>query len=199
MIDSIINSLWRHFTDPHAVCHKLRFCPKEYQLRNLNDDIKAILKDKPNREWEQPTGRKTIRVAHISDLHPDLFYTVGAVEKCSEPVCCRSNSTQKLDPKEIWSRMEKGEALYADEERGENDGAGYWGSLSKCDLPIQTFNLFLKEIEEKDVDFIIWTGDNTPHDVWQQSQSYNLNFTTLLSEKFKKGFKGRVIAAMGNH
>lgn len=28
MTDSIINSVWRHYTDPHAVCHKVRLCPK---------------------------------------------------------------------------------------------------------------------------------------------------------------------------
>lgn len=30
---------------------------------------------------------------HISDLHPDLYYTVGAKTNCSEPVCCRGNVT----------------------------------------------------------------------------------------------------------
>jgi sphingomyelin phosphodiesterase len=59
--------------------------------------------------------------------------------------------------------------------------AGYWGSLNSCDLPIQTFQLFLKEIADINPDLIIWTGDNTPHDVWQQSQSYNLNFTVMLT------------------
>lgn len=30
-----------------------------------------------------------------------------------------------------------------------------------------------------DLDLILWTGDNTPHDVWQQTQSYNLNYTFI--------------------
>jgi sphingomyelin phosphodiesterase len=46
---------------------------------------------------------------------------------------------------------------------------------------------------------VIWTGDNTPHDIWQQSQSYNLNFTVMLGEKIKRHTKARVIPAMGNH
>ena len=50
-----------------------------------------------------------------------------------------------------------------------------------------------------DLDLIIWTGDNTPHDIWRQSQTYNLNFTLIISEKLKKHTKTRVIAAMGNH
>ena len=50
-----------------------------------------------------------------------------------------------------------------------------------------------------DVDLILWTGDNTPHDVWQQTQSYNLNYTFIESERIKKASKIQVIAAMGNH
>lgn len=59
--------------------------------------------------------------------------------------------------------------------------AGYWGSLAGCDLPVQTFDLFLNEIKKYNLDFIIWTGDNTAHDIWQQTQSYNINFTTFLT------------------
>lgn len=50
-----------------------------------------------------------------------------------------------------------------------------------------------------DPDMIIWTGDNTPHDIWQQSQSYNLNFTFMETEKMKKVTKAKIVAAMGNH
>ena len=96
MMESIVNSLWLHYTDPHSICHKLRMCPKEYKARNLNDDIKAIVAGRPNKEWEQPTKRKVLKVMHISDLHVDLYYTAGAPSKCSEPVCCRSNVTLPL-------------------------------------------------------------------------------------------------------
>jgi sphingomyelin phosphodiesterase len=98
---------------------------------------------------------------HISDLHPDFFYTPGAEALCSEPVCCRTNSTQKNSSQSMK--------------------AGYWGSLADCDLPVQTFDLFLNEIKKYNLDFIIWTGDNTAHDIWQQTQSYNINFTTFLT------------------
>lgn len=198
MMDSIVNSLWRHYTDPHAVCHNLRMCPKEYKIRNLDEDIKAILAGKPDKEWEQPTQKKLLKVMHISDLHPDLFYTVGAPAKCSEPVCCRSNVTLKMDPREAFRRVINGEVFETNEAVGDNP-AGYYGSLFKCDLPVQTFDLFLKEVSKLDLDLILWTGDNTPHDIWQQTQSYNLNFTVMISEKLKRVTKAKVIAAMGNH
>ena len=50
-----------------------------------------------------------------------------------------------------------------------------------------------------DLDLIIWTGDNTPHDVWQQTQSYNLNYTMLLTEKLKKATNATIIPTIGNH
>ena len=77
--------------------------------------------------------------------------------------------------------------------------AGYWGSIAKCDLPLQTFDIFLNEIKKLNLDFIIWTGDNTAHDIWQQSQSYNLNFTTLLTEKLKNTTNITILPSMGNH
>ncbi len=78
-------------------------------------------------------------------------------------------------------------------------GAGYWGSISKCDLPLQTFDLFLGEIKKLSLDFMIWTGDNTAHDIWAQSQSYNINFTTYLTTKIRETTNITVLPAMGNH
>ena len=49
------------------------------------------------------------------------------------------------------------------------------------------------------LDLIIWTGDNTPHDIWQQSQDYNINFTNILAKRIQKYTNVTVIAAMGNH
>jgi sphingomyelin phosphodiesterase len=77
--------------------------------------------------------------------------------------------------------------------------AGYWGSIAKCDLPLRTFDLFLEELKKLNIDLIIWTGDNTAHDIWAQSQSYNINFTTVLTAKIKEATNITVIPAMGNH
>lgn len=117
---------------------------------------------------------------HISDLHPDLYYTVGAHTKCDEPVCCRANvSASNVPFQERLRQHEEGNVLTVDSNSSENGNgsAGYWGSLAKCDLPFQTFELFLKDLSKMKLDLILWTGDNTPHDIWAQSQDYNLNYT----------------------
>jgi len=103
----------------------------------------------------------------------------------------------KMDPWKILANHNAGVDLT--DENINDEPAGYWGSLNDCDLPLQTFHLFLKEIEKMDLDLIIWTGDNTPHDIWKQSQSYNLNFTTIISELLRQHTKALVIPTMGNH
>ena len=122
MANYIVTGMWRHLTNPHIVCQDLFLCPKEYVKRDLQTDIAAMIRDKPNRTWENPTGRRTLKVVHISDLHPDLYYAEGSPVDCTEPVCCRANVPAKANS---------------------TRKAGYWGSIGVCDLPLQTFDVFL--------------------------------------------------------
>jgi sphingomyelin phosphodiesterase len=118
MVPLILNSAWMHYSDPHLICSELKMCPQEYTKRNLDADVAKILQGRPDKTWEKPTLRKKLKIMHISDLHIDLFYTPGMPSRCTEPVCCRVNSTSRPN---------------------ETTKAGYWGSLDDCDLPIQTF------------------------------------------------------------
>ena len=90
----------------------------------------------------------------------------------------------KLSNREVFQKVLNKDFLEV-KEPGINKPANYWGSLSDCDLPFQTFQLFTEELKKLDVDLILWTGDNTPHDIWQQSQSYNLNFTVIESKRIQ--------------
>jgi sphingomyelin phosphodiesterase len=115
---------------------------------------------------------------HISDLHPDFFYVEGTPVQCDQPVCCRTNVTAKANS---------------------TNKAGRWGSLGDCDLPIQTFNLFLEQVSKMKIDFVLWTGDNTAHDIWQQNQDYNANFSIILTDLMKSKLKVPVFPSAGNH
>lgn len=98
-------------------------CPKEYTILSADDYAKNILKDKPNKTQEEPTLRKVLNIMHISDLHPDFFYTAGMPVRCTEPICCRPGVIPKNN----------------------TEFSGYWGSnKGDCDLPFHTFNLFLE-------------------------------------------------------
>lgn len=112
MTPFIVKSLWKHYTDPHMVCSELRLCRQEYQKRNLQDDIKRILSNKPeNKTWEKPTRRKVLKIMHVSDIHPDLFYTAGAEADCGEPVCCRPRADANLSALQMWEKIKNGDYL----------------------------------------------------------------------------------------
>jgi sphingomyelin phosphodiesterase len=49
------------------------------------------------------------------------------------------------------------------------------------------------------IDLVLWTGDNTAHDIWQQTQDYNLNYSVLLTDLMKSKLKAKVIPTSGNH
>ncbi len=80
--------------------------------------------------------------------------------------------------------MKQGQVRTTETPEKEN-AAGYWGSNSVCDLPLQTFDKFLDDVKEINPDLIIWTGDNTAHDIWKQNQEYNLHFTEFISERLR--------------
>ena len=75
MINYIVTNEWAHVFDPHLACHKIRLCPKEYSILTLADYAKNVLAGKPNKTQEEPTNKKILKVLHLTDLHPDLFYT----------------------------------------------------------------------------------------------------------------------------
>ena len=108
MTQFIVNSVWRHYTDPHLICPKIGFCKKQYVKRDLEKDIAKIIEDKPNREWEVPSEKKKLKIMHISDLHPDLYYTVGAPADCSEPVCCRAGVNKSINMREEFQKIARG-------------------------------------------------------------------------------------------
>lgn len=124
-------------------------------------------------------GSKPMKMLHFSDFHIDLFYTVGANADCNEPLCCRSTSF------------------------GHNQSAGPWGDLNgNCD---SAPNFVVNTIEQmhrqhNDIDFIVWTGDSSAHDVWNTSREINLRSLKTISQKIHKEFKDvPVLASLGNH
>lgn len=126
------------------------------------------------------------RIAHISDTHVDLEYETGAISVCAEPLCCRAKST----PNNISASSPK---------------AGYWGSYSDCDVPLRTLDSALKALNivtdgGKSVDFVIWTGDIQPHDVWEQSKAEARAVYSAVFQKFNELLpNAMILPTFGNH
>lgn len=138
---------------------------------------------KPPIHHPQPTpaGMPTLKVLHLSDTHFDPEYQEGSNADCNEPLCCRANSGPVKSP---------------------NHRAGYWGDYRKCDTPSRTIHSMLQHIAQlhSDIDYIIWTGDLPPHDIWNQTKEGNLNIIRATIEQLMIYFpETPIFPALGNH
>ncbi|KAK2703000.1 hypothetical protein QYM36_018450, partial [Artemia franciscana] len=131
----------------------------------------------PPREPDAPT----LKVLHVSDFHWDPEYLPGSNADCGDPLCCRAGSGIPANESAI---------------------AGYWGDYRDCDLPLWTLRNSMEHIASthSDIDFIVWTGDLPPHDIWETDATEHLNIiqemTNLLLEFFPNI---PVYGAIGNH
>jgi len=101
--------------------------------------------------------------------------------QCNTPLCCRPENGWPKDPK---------------------NGAGFWGDYN-CDLPHNTLVDFMQYVrDEIKPDMFIWTGDNSAHDVWKNSNpeviEYVKNITDTLIEQFE-GTNVTFFPIQGNH
>lgn len=177
----VIESVLSHYMDPDWVCPLLGKCPEVYETLDDEEAVQKIIEGKPDRgEWPEIGGKKKIRMVHISDLHIDKMYKEGTKTDCGDPICCRD---------------------------GEGD-AGYWGSLTACDLPQRTLQELLNFIKsdilkEDELLYVFWTGDNAPHDIWKQSTESNIEYTRTTTQMIKDTFREvpniQFVPTMGNH
>ncbi|XP_049780611.1 sphingomyelin phosphodiesterase isoform X2 [Schistocerca cancellata] len=126
-------------------------------------------------------GAPTFKVLHLSDTHFDPYYQEGTNADCNEPLCCRLTNGPALKPQ---------------------GAAGRWGDYRKCDTPHRTVDNMLQHISSAhpDIDYILWTGDLPPHDVWNQTREENLMVLKETVNQLLKTFPGvPIFPALGNH
>ena len=100
--------------------------------------------------------------------------------ECSMPLCCRAENGLPSDP---------------------SKGAGEWGSYN-CDPPHNTItNLFHFLKDEIKPDVLFWTGDMTPHNVWENSMEEVAMYQNVLSKEMQDIFGDdfMVYPLQGNH
>ncbi|XP_044735214.1 sphingomyelin phosphodiesterase isoform X2 [Chrysoperla carnea] len=126
-------------------------------------------------------GAPSFKVLHLSDTHFDPYYAEGSNADCNEPLCCRlTNGPAKT----------------------KEQAAGKWGDYRKCDTPKITIDNMLKHIADThpDIDYIIWTGDLPPHDIWNQTREENLKILRETVAQMSDMFPGLpIFPALGNH
>jgi sphingomyelin phosphodiesterase len=131
---------------------------------------------------EVETPRKTMKVLHMSDHHLDFEYEAGTNANCDEPVCCRAFDPNPPTPE---------------------DAAGKFGSYG-CDLPpitAENMYVFVRDMPKDEFpDFVLWTGDSTPHDVWNQTVEDNTRYTIEVTKYYNEHLPGLpIVPSLGNH
>ncbi|KAJ7767552.1 sphingomyelin phosphodiesterase [Mycena olivaceomarginata] len=94
-------------------------------------------------------GRAPVRVVHLSDVHIDHMYTVGAEANCTKSICCRDFADSPETP--TVPALPNGN--------------------SHCDSPVSLADSMLEEIERLNPAFSIFTGDVVEGAVWLVDQA----------------------------
>ena len=178
-------SFFTKFFSGYFFCEKIELCQVEVPKNFLIADTyaKKILDDKPNNPKEIPKeGGEVIRMAHITDIHVDPKYQKGYSGNCNRPVCCRNDSVQG----------------------NPEPHSGKYGFEGKCDIPKVLLESFVDDVIKRDIDFMIWTGDNAPHDTWEGEQYKVYEITKEIKETIDNQFntenkKIPVFYSLGNH
>ncbi|KAA1108823.1 hypothetical protein PGT21_026556 [Puccinia graminis f. sp. tritici] len=94
------------------------------------------------------TKREPLQVIHISDLHIDREYTIGADAKCARNLCCRLNQ-----PSDLFNKTQI--------------PAGPYGHHN-CDSPESLYISMLRALRNHapNASFAMHTGDMVDHAVW---------------------------------
>ena len=137
---------------------------------------------KPNTARPSPSGQTPLKVVHISDIHVDLSYEVGANYNCTKNICCRPYTS-------------------ADAPGNTSFPAGPYGEHT-CDTPASLEQSLYAAINDlvSDAAFTLFTGDVVEGAVWLTTQT---EVTNDLQDAYGKmasspGLK-RVYGVVGNH
>ena len=178
-------SFFTKFYSGYFFCEKIDLCPVETPKNYLIADIyaKNLLDGKTSKPKEQPKENgNVIRMAQITDLHVDPKYQKGYSGNCNKPICCRTDS----------------------KDGNPEPHSGKYGFEGKCDVPKELLESFVEDVINRNIDFMIWTGDNAPHDTWEGEQPKVYDIARTIKEtidnKFNNGnTKIPVFYSLGNH
>ena len=162
------------------LCHKLGFCPEGEETEDTYDYAIRLLKDKPKNKKREGVdySAPTLKMIQLTDIHLDTKYIENGTVYCDEPVCCR-------EPASTYSRKKSGK----------------YGFLGRCDASVELLESFMDKAYELNPDFIIWTGDNSPHNSKNASQNDNYEATIIVKNMLDEKFKNEIpiYPALGNH
>lgn len=149
------------------------------QWPDVDTSYSPSMTTKPSTLRPASSGKTPIKVVHISDIHVDLNYTVGASWNCTKNICCRSYTT-------------------ADEPGNNVTPAGAYGNVH-CDTPLSLEESMYAAIESlvPERQFTIFTGDVVEGAVWMVTDA---EVTNDLNDAYARmRALGKTYAVTGNH
>jgi len=171
------------------ICRNMNLCIdpapegmlKRSVIGNEEKNVKQLrLKAKKNRSKAKKNRAKVakrsgvIRIGQVADIHVDPNYAIGSPTDCGLVVCCREHY--------------KG-----------NGSAGSYGTY-QCNTPQRTLDLFLQKVKDLDPAFVVYTGDNPNHHVWEEHRDENILCSDIAYESLGRVLEGtKVYCAIGNH
>ena len=180
-----LDSLIKRATDKKIICSTLNLCPSSFDYISIEDYAKRVLSDKPeNIDSLKPKinmNGKTLKALQVTDIHLDLNYKENAIIECGIPLCCHET------PKNIFDSNVK--------------LSGKYGAIGNCDCSLEVVDAFSVKAKELEPDFILFTGDNIAHNVWEDTQEEVVYNTRIIIDSIERNF-GKdtpIYPAIGNH
>ena len=180
-----LDSLIKRATDKKIICSTLNLCPSSFDYISIEDYAKRVLSDKPeNIDSLKPKinmNGKTLKALQVTDIHLDLNYKENAIIECGIPLCCHET------PKNIFDSNVK--------------LSGKYGAIGNCDCSLEVVDAFSVKAKELEPDFILFTGDNIAHNVWEDTQEDVVYYTRTIIDSIERNF-GKdtpIYPAIGNH
>ncbi|XP_061106332.1 sphingomyelin phosphodiesterase [Conger conger] len=181
--DDFIRALQESFLWPSEACGVLLGpdCGHFDIYAPWNVSLPAVPKPPVSPPSPPQPGSPRDRVLFLTDVHWDREYQEGSSADCKEPLCCREQSRHPP-----WLHR----------------AAGFWGTYSKCDLPLRTVENMLQNVALAGPwDRVYWTGDIPAHNVWAQTRAQQLQELVTVTRLIQKylGPSVTVYPAVGNH
>ncbi|XP_035230475.1 sphingomyelin phosphodiesterase-like [Stegodyphus dumicola] len=181
--DEIMYVFQRTTLGPQEVCGVLlgNDCARiTSPLHNWTVPLTPFPKPPPEEIKEPKAGAPVYRVLHLSDTHLDPYYLEGSNADCKELMCCRIADGPAPTPAQA---------------------AGKWGDYRNCDTPLRTLEHMLRHITSRHkIDYVLWTGDIPPHDVWNTTRPEQVRLLHYVSRILQRHLPGiPVYPALGNH
>lgn len=92
--DAFVDNFFARYLTSSHICVFMKKCESHDVPVDFTAWKASILAEKPSSSAAAPAIKSTgtFNVLHLTDLHTDLEYSVGALADCDQPFCCRPES-----------------------------------------------------------------------------------------------------------